>query len=44
MERIFGEIKNPIHEVRIGLVGKYIELKDAYKSIAESFIHAGVKE
>ena len=34
-------LKNPIHEVRIGLVGKYVELHDAYKSIAESFIHAG---
>ncbi|MDR0982858.1 MAG: CTP synthase [Culturomica sp.] len=28
-------------EVEIGLVGKYVELHDAYKSIAESFIHAG---
>ena len=37
-----GKLKNPLNEVRIGLVGKYIELKDAYKSIAESFIHAGV--
>ncbi len=37
-----GKLKNPVHEVRIGLVGKYIELKDAYKSIIESFIHAGV--
>ena len=37
-----GKLKNPINEVRIGLVGKYIELKDAYKSIAESFIHSGV--
>ncbi len=37
-----GKLKNPLSEVRIGLVGKYIELKDAYKSIAESFIHAGV--
>lgn len=37
-----GKLKNPIHEVRIGLVGKYVELKDAYKSIAEAFIHAGV--
>ncbi|MGE0636352.1 MAG: CTP synthase [Bacteroidia bacterium] len=36
------KLKNPAHEVRIGLVGKYIELKDAYKSINESFIHAGV--
>src|SRR4051812_24350804 len=37
-----GKLKNPVHEVRIGLVGKYIELKDAYKSINEAFIHAGV--
>lgn len=37
-----GKLKNPVSEVRIGLVGKYIELKDAYKSIAEAFIHAGV--
>jgi CTP synthase len=33
--------KNPKHEVRIGLIGKYIELPDAYKSIIEAFIHAG---
>jgi CTP synthase len=37
-----GKLKNPVFEVRIGLIGKYIELKDAYKSIAEAFIHAGV--
>jgi len=36
------KLKNPKTEVSIGLIGKYIELKDAYKSIAESFIHAGV--
>ncbi|MCB0397927.1 MAG: CTP synthase [Flavobacteriales bacterium] len=35
-------LKNPMSEVSIGLIGKYIELKDSYKSIAESFIHAGV--
>lgn len=35
-------LKNPIKRVRIGLIGKYIELKDSYKSIVESFIHAGV--
>jgi CTP synthase len=35
------KFKNPKHEVRIGLVGKYVELKDSYKSISESFIHAG---
>ena len=35
--------KNPKNEVRIGLVGKYVELKDSYKSIAEAIIHAGAK-
>lgn len=35
-------LKNPKHEVNIGLVGKYVELKDSYKSISEAFIHAGV--
>ena len=34
-------LKNPKNSVKIGLVGKYIELKDSYKSIAEGFIHAG---
>jgi CTP synthase len=33
--------KNPKGKVRIALVGKYVELKDSYKSIAEAFIHAG---
>ena len=36
-----GKLKNPVRETRIGLVGKYLELKDAYKSIYEAFIHAG---
>ncbi|MCO5260430.1 MAG: CTP synthase [Crocinitomicaceae bacterium] len=34
--------KNPETEVNIGLIGKYVELKDSYKSISEAFIHAGV--
>jgi CTP synthase len=33
--------KNPSRQVRIGLVGKYVELKDSYKSIAEALDHAG---
>jgi len=33
--------KNPKNEVTIGLIGKYVELQDSYKSILESFIHAG---
>ena len=36
-----GKLLNPNQEVRIGLVGKYVELKDSYKSISEAFIHAG---
>ncbi len=35
--------KNPKHTVEIGLIGKYVELKDAYKSISEAFIHAGAE-
>lgn len=34
-------LKNPSKEIEIGLVGKYVELHDAYKSIVEGFIHAG---
>ena len=41
-KNFLSKLKYPTSEVRIGLVGKYIELKDAYKSINESFIHAGV--
>ena len=35
--------KNPKHTVTIGLIGKYVELQDSYKSILESFIHAGAE-
>jgi CTP synthase len=38
-----SKLKNPLDEVNIGIIGKYVELKDAYKSIAESFIHAGAE-
>ncbi|GAB4376579.1 MAG: CTP synthase [Salibacteraceae bacterium] len=34
--------KNPSCSVKIGLVGKYVELQDAYKSILEALVHAGV--
>ncbi len=36
-----GRLKNPTEEINIAVVGKYVELPDAYKSIAESFVHAG---
>ena len=38
-----GLITNPKQEISIGLVGKYVELKDAYKSISEAIIHAGAQ-
>ena len=40
-EAFVERIKNPKSTVNIALVGKYTELPDAYKSISESFIHAG---
>ena len=39
--RIVNKIKNPVKEVTIGICGKYNLVPDAYKSITESFIHAG---
>ncbi|MEC7549130.1 MAG: CTP synthase [Bacteroidota bacterium] len=35
------KLKNPKKSIKIGLVGKYVELQDSYKSILESLIHAG---
>lgn len=35
--------KNPKTEIRVGLIGKYVELQDSYKSILEAFIHAGAE-
>jgi CTP synthase len=39
---VVRRIKSPKHTVRIGVVGKYIELQDAYKSVYESLNHAGI--
>lgn len=36
-----NKLYHPKHQVDIALVGKYVELQDAYKSILESFVHAG---
>jgi CTP synthase len=38
-----GKLKNPVNEVQVGIVGKYVSLPDAYKSIAEAFVHAGTR-
>jgi len=40
-KKYLDRIKNPKSQITIGLVGKYIELKDSYKSIIEGFNHAG---
>ena len=40
-EAFLNKLHNPKSTVTIGLIGKYIELQDAYKSILEAFIHAG---
>jgi CTP synthase len=40
-KQFLNKFHNPQNTTTIGLVGKYVELKDSYKSIAEAFIHAG---
>jgi CTP synthase len=42
-KNFLGKLKNPTDEVTVGLVGKYVSLPDAYKSIAEAFVHAGAE-
>ena len=42
LKSIVNKIKKPQHKIKIAICGKYVQLKDAYKSISESFIHAGV--
>lgn len=41
-EKLVKKIKNPTHTVTIGITGKYVELKEAYKSLHESLIHGGI--
>ncbi len=40
-KKFLDVVENPTKSVTIGLVGKYVELKDSYKSISEAFVHAG---
>lgn len=42
-EAFVYKLNNPEKEVSVGLVGKYVELQDAYKSISEAFVHAGAQ-
>ncbi len=39
---MLDRMNNPLREVTIGLVGKYVEYEDAYKSLKESLLHAGI--
>lgn len=41
-QHFLKRLHHPVHHVTVALVGKYVELKDAYKSIHEAFIHGGV--
>jgi len=40
-ERVVNALANPTHEVKIALVGKYVDLTESYKSLSEALIHAG---
>lgn len=41
-EVLVNKVKNPKHTVHIGMVGKYVELPDAYKSLNEALLHGGI--
>ncbi len=41
-ERIVNSLKHPKHEITIGVVGKYVDLKESYKSLHESLVHGGI--
>ena len=43
LKQFVSRIKNPSNSIKIAIIGKYTSLPDAYKSIMESFIHAGAK-
>ena len=41
-DRLVDALENPEHQVRIGMVGKYVDLTESYKSLSEALIHAGI--
>ncbi|CAM5367665.1 CTP synthase [Alcaligenes phenolicus] len=41
-DRLVQALENPEHEVRIGMVGKYVDLTESYKSLSEALVHAGI--
>lgn len=42
-EDIVQSVRNPEHHITVGLVGKYVDLKESYKSLHEAITHAGIK-
>ena len=41
-EKLVKKIKNPKHHVTIGIIGKYVDLTESYKSLHESLVHGGI--
>ncbi len=41
-EKLVYKVKNPSRTIKIGIVGKYVDLKESYKSLSEALVHAGV--
>lgn len=41
-QELVRKIKNPSHRVLIGIIGKYVDLKESYKSLHEALVHGGV--
>ena len=41
-DNLSNKLNNPLHEVDIAFVGKYVELTESYKSLSEAIIHAGI--
>jgi CTP synthase len=41
-QNLVQKVQSPVHTVKIGVVGKYVDLKESYKSLSEALIHAGV--
>ncbi len=41
-DRLVEGLEHQLHEVRVGMVGKYVELSDSYKSLNEALVHAGI--
>ncbi len=41
-DRLVESIEHPKHEIQIGMVGKYVDLTESYKSLTEALVHAGI--